>query len=42
VGVNEGDIEFLTLSAEKQTRLLTNNPRAMSRKDIEEIYRKTL
>lgn len=42
VGVTEKDIEFLTLSAEKQTRLLTNNPRAMTRKDIEEIYKKTL
>lgn len=42
VGVTEGDIEFLTLSAEKQTRLLTNNPRSMTRKDIEDIYRKTL
>jgi len=42
VGVNEEDIEFLTLSAEKQTRLLTNNPRVMSGKDIEEIYRRAL
>lgn len=42
VGVTEGDIEFLTLSAEKQTRLLVNNPRAMSRKDIEGVYRKAL
>ncbi|MCL6560971.1 MAG: iron-containing alcohol dehydrogenase [Firmicutes bacterium] len=42
VGVGEEDIEFLTLSAEKQTRLLTNNPRVMTRKDIETIYRKTL
>lgn len=42
VGVSEKDIEFLTLSAEKQTRLLTNNPRSMTRKDIEEIYKKTL
>lgn len=42
VGVSESDIEFLTLSAEKQTRLLTNNPRVMSRKDIETIYYKAL
>ncbi|TEB08418.1 1,3-propanediol dehydrogenase [Pelotomaculum schinkii] len=42
VGVAEEDIEFLTVSAEKQTRLLTNNPRLMTRKDIESIYRKTL
>lgn len=42
VGVSESDIEFLTLSAEKQTRLLTNNPRVMTRKDIENIYRKAL
>lgn len=42
VGVTEADIEFLTLSAEKQTRLLTNNPRPMTRKDIEDIYKKTL
>ncbi|MHB8985902.1 MAG: iron-containing alcohol dehydrogenase [Eubacteriales bacterium] len=42
VGVGEEDIEFLTLSAEKQTRLLTNNPRLMTVKDIGDIYRKTL
>ncbi|BAF61077.1 MAG: iron-containing alcohol dehydrogenase [Pelotomaculum sp.] len=42
VGVSEDDIEFLTLSAEKQTRLLSNNPRAMTRKDIERIYSSTL
>lgn len=42
VGVGEGDIEFLTLSAEKQTRLLTNNPRLMTVKEIGDIYRKTL
>lgn len=42
VGVTEQDVEFLTLSAEKQTRLLTNNPRVMAKKDIEAIYRKTL
>lgn len=42
VGVSEEDIEFLTLGAEQQTRLLSNNPRVMTRKDIENIYRKTL
>lgn len=42
VGVAEEDIEFLTNSAEKQTRLLTNNPRLMAKKEIESIYRKTL
>lgn len=42
VGVCEEDIEFLTLGAEKQARLLTNNPRFMAVKDIENIYRKTL
>ncbi|RKO67899.1 iron-containing alcohol dehydrogenase [Desulfofundulus salinus] len=42
VGVSESDIEFLTLSAEKQTRLLTNNPRLMTRQDIRNIYRKAL
>lgn len=42
VGVTEGDIEYLVASAEEQTRLLTNNPRVMTRKDIETIYRKAL
>lgn len=42
VGVTEDDIEYLVASAEKQTRLLTNNPRVMTRKDIETIYRKAL
>lgn len=42
LGVCEGDIEFLTVSAEKQTRLLTNNPRVMRKEDIERIYYKAL
>lgn len=42
VGVAEEDIEFLTESAEQQTRLLTNNPRVMTAKEIETIYRNTL
>ncbi|MDK2888214.1 alcohol dehydrogenase [Desulfofundulus australicus DSM 11792] len=42
VGVSESDIEFLTLSAEKQTRLLSNNPRVITREDIKNIYLKAL
>jgi alcohol dehydrogenase len=42
VGVSESDIEFLTLSAEKQSRLLSNNPRVITREDIKNIYLKAL
>ncbi|WP_211229890.1 iron-containing alcohol dehydrogenase [Desulfovirgula thermocuniculi] len=42
VGVSEEDIAQLAVDAEKQTRLLSNNPRAMTREDIEAVYRKVL
>jgi alcohol dehydrogenase class IV len=41
-GVTEKDITELTEGAMGQTRLLTNNPRAMTKEDIYRIYRQAL
>jgi alcohol dehydrogenase class IV len=37
-GVGDGDLEDLALAASKVTRLLDNNPRSLSLKDIEGLY----
>lgn len=42
VGVTERDLEALTDGALAQTRLLTNNPRIMTKQDIYRIYREAL
>ena len=39
VGIGDEHIESLTLDAMKQTRLLVNNPRAISLQDVKELYR---
>ncbi|MDT0149282.1 MULTISPECIES: iron-containing alcohol dehydrogenase [Priestia] len=41
-GVKEEDVPELALSASKVTRLLNNNPKEVSLKDMEGIYRKLL
>jgi len=41
-GVKEEDVPGLALSASKVTRLLNNNPKEVSLKDMEGIYRKLL
>ncbi|MEK4717466.1 iron-containing alcohol dehydrogenase [Priestia sp. FSL W8-0524] len=41
-GVKEDDVPGLALSASKVTRLLNNNPKEVSLKDMEGIYRKLL
>ena len=41
-GVQEKDIPFLAEGVMKVTRLLANNPRELSQKDAEEIYRRVL
>jgi alcohol dehydrogenase class IV len=41
-GVKEEDVPGLALSASKVTRLLNNNPKKVSLKDMEGIYRKLL
>lgn len=41
-GVKEEDVPALALSASKVTRLLNNNPKEVSLKDMEGIYRKLL
>lgn len=41
-GVTEKNIDELTEGAIGQTRLLTNNPRVMSKEDIYQIYRQAL
>lgn len=41
-GVKEEDVPELALSASKVTRLLNNNPKEVSLKDMEVIYRKLL
>ncbi|MFP7737358.1 iron-containing alcohol dehydrogenase [Priestia aryabhattai] len=41
-GVREEDVPGLALSASKVTRLLNNNPKEVSLKDMEGIYRKLL
>ncbi|MFD6443066.1 iron-containing alcohol dehydrogenase [Peribacillus sp. NPDC060186] len=41
-GVKEEDISGLAISASKVTRLLNNNPKELSLKDMEAIYRKLL
>ncbi|OBZ95586.1 alcohol dehydrogenase [Pararhizobium polonicum] len=38
VGIPRGDLSLLAASAMEQTRLLVNNPRAMSQSDVTEIY----
>lgn len=42
LGVQASDIDQLALDAAKQTRLLNNNPRALSHESISTIYRKAL
>jgi len=42
VGVTESDIDWLTDSAMEQTRLLSNNPRVMTKDDIRRIYTEAL
>lgn len=42
VGVGPDDLQALALDAAKQTRLLNNNPCALSLADIEDIYRQVL
>ncbi|MGB9866856.1 MAG: iron-containing alcohol dehydrogenase [Bacillota bacterium] len=42
VGVTEKDLEVLADGAIRQTRLLSNNPRVLSKDDIYVIYRKAL
>jgi alcohol dehydrogenase class IV len=39
-GITEHDIDFMAEAALKVTRLLNNNPKALSRDDISEIYKK--
>ena len=41
-GVKKEDIHGLAISASKVTRLLDNNPKKLSVKDIENIYSKLL
>jgi alcohol dehydrogenase class IV len=41
-GVKEGDLDSLALAASQVTRLLGNNPKAMSVTDIRSVYRKIL
>jgi len=42
VGVTSDDIEELTNSATGQTRLLSNNPRKLSKEDIKQIYMRAM
>jgi alcohol dehydrogenase class IV len=39
-GITEHDIDFMAEAALKVTRLLNNNPKALSKDDISEIYKK--
>ena len=41
-GVKEADIPLLAEGAMKVTRLLANNPRILTQKDAEAIYRQVL
>ncbi len=41
-GVKKEDLEFLVEAGSRQTRLLVNNRRKLSREDIAEIYKKVL
>lgn len=41
-GITEEDLDFMVESAAKVTRLLNNNPKAMTKDDIREIYKKLL
>ncbi|MED4955527.1 iron-containing alcohol dehydrogenase, partial [Paenibacillus macerans] len=41
-GVSEEDVEELSFSAAKVTRLLNNNPKPVSVEDMKVIYRKLL
>ncbi|MBC7106952.1 MAG: iron-containing alcohol dehydrogenase, partial [Firmicutes bacterium] len=42
VGVRAEDLDLLTDGAVLQTRLLSNNPRALTREEIREIYARAL
>ncbi len=42
VGIGPSDLDHLVDSAARQTRLLNNNPRTLSRDDIAAIYRKAM
>ncbi|MFD1415793.1 iron-containing alcohol dehydrogenase [Oceanobacillus jeddahense] len=41
-GVSESHLKEISIAASKVTRLLNNNPKEMSLRDIEEVYRKLL
>lgn len=42
VGITEADLDRLSADAMKQTRLLVNNPRALTREDARRIYQASL
>ncbi len=39
LGVERSDLEQMAIDAMKQTRLLVNNPRELSKSDVLDIYR---
>jgi len=41
-GITEADVDFLVDAAAKVTRLLSNNPKPMTKEDIRAIYMKIL